>query len=63
FGVSPYAYLLAVRLERARELLLETSLPVSEVAYRTGFGSDAHFIAFFRKETGLSPLKFRKIRY
>ncbi|MBR5743052.1 MAG: helix-turn-helix transcriptional regulator [Clostridia bacterium] len=63
FGVSPYAYLLAVRLERAREMLLETSLPVSEVAYRTGFGSDSCFIAFFKKETGLSPLKFRKMRY
>ena len=60
-GFSPYEYLLGVRLEKAKELLLGSALPVSEVAYRTGFGSDANFIAFFKKETGLSPLKFRRL--
>ncbi len=62
-GLSPYEYLLGVRLEKAKEMLLETQAPVSEVAYRTGFGSDANFIAFFRKETGLSPLKFRRLGF
>jgi len=62
-GLSPYEYLLGVRLEKAKEMLLETQAPVSEVAYRTGFGSDANFIAFFRRETGLSPLKFRHMGF
>ena len=62
-GLSPYEYLLGVRLEKAKEMLLETTVPVSEVAYRTGFGSDANFIAFFRRETGISPLRFRHMGF
>ena len=60
---SPYEYLLNIRLEKAKELLLKTDLPVSEVAYRTGFNSDANFIYFFKKETSFSPLKFRNMKF
>ena len=62
-GFSPYDALLNLRLERAKELLSQTSLSVSEVAYRTGFHSDANFIYFFKKETKISPLKFRKLKF
>ena len=60
---SPYEYLLNLRLEKAKELLLKTDLPISEIAYQTGFNSDANFIYFFKKEMGISPLKFRKIQF
>ena len=60
---SPYDYLLNVRLEKAKELLLKTDLPISEIAYKTGFNSDANFIYFFKKETGISTLKFRNISF
>lgn len=62
-NLSPYDYLLSVRLEKAKELLHKTDYSVSEIAYRTGFNSDANFISFFKKQTGLSPLKFRSIRF
>lgn len=62
-GFSPYEYLLRLRLEKAKELLLQTELPVGEVAYRSGFHSDSNFIYFFKKETGISPLKFRKMKF
>ncbi len=62
-GFSPYEYLLRLRLERAKELLLQTQLPVSEIAYRSGFHSDSNFIYFFKKETGFSPLKFRGMKF
>lgn len=62
-GFSPYEYLLRLRLERAKELLLQTELPVSEVAYLSGFHSDSNFICFFKKETGISPLKFRGMKF
>ena len=62
-GISPYDYLLSVRLEKARELLQETDVPVSRVAADTGFNSDANFIYFFKKHTGLSPLKFRNMSF
>lgn len=58
-GTSPYDYLLSVRLARAKELLKNTNLPISDIAYQTGFASDSNFIYFFRKNEGISPLKFR----
>lgn len=60
---SPYEYILNIRLEKAKELLLKTVLPVSEIACQTGFQSTSNFIYFFHKETGLSPLKFRKMEF
>lgn len=60
-ALSPYDYLLSVRLDKAKELLINSNLPVSEIAYQCGFNSTPNFICFFKKETGLSPLKFRKI--
>jgi len=60
---SPYEYLLGVRLEKAKELLLKTELSVSEIAYKTGFNSDANFICYFKKEVGISPLQFRKMQF
>lgn len=62
-GASPYDYILGVRLTKAKELLKNTRLSVSEIAYRTGFGSDANFIYFFKKQEGISPLKFRNILF
>ncbi|MGN1328529.1 MAG: helix-turn-helix domain-containing protein [Eubacterium sp.] len=62
-GLSPYDYLLSVRLEKAKEMLHKTNLSVSQIAYQTGFNSDANFIYFFKKQTGISPLKFRNISF
>lgn len=62
-GSSPYEYLLSVRLEKAKELLHKTDLPISQIAYKTGFNSDANFIYFFKKQSGISPLKFRNISF
>lgn len=62
-GVSPYDYLLSVRLEKAKEMLHKTDFPISQIAYQTGFNSDANFIYFFKKQTGISPLKFRNISF
>lgn len=61
--ISPYEYLLSVRLEKAKELLHKTNLSISQIAFQTGFNSDANFIYFFKKQTGLSPLKFRNISF
>ena len=58
---SPYDYLLDVRLGKAKEMLIKTKLSISEIAYKTGFNSTSNFIYFFKKETGVSPLKFRNI--
>lgn len=44
----------------AKSLLLSTTLSVKEVAYRLHFSEPTHFIGFFRKHTGLTPLQFRE---
>jgi AraC family transcriptional regulator, transcriptional activator of pobA len=45
--------------EEAKILLKQTQLNVSEIAYSLGFDEVAHFSNFFKKQTSLSPLKFR----
>ena len=62
-GVSPYEYLLKVRLEQAKALLIQTELSVSDVAFQTGFNSASNFLYFFKKQTGLSALQFRKMKF
>lgn len=47
------------RLERAKQLLLETSYPISKIADQTGFGSTGYFIQFFQSRVGKTPLRFR----
>ena len=50
----------AHRIERARQLLYQTDLPVSEIAPLLRYGTAAHFSNSFRQHTGQSPTTFRK---
>jgi AraC-like DNA-binding protein len=61
-GCSPYEYLTTYRINRARELLVESPhLEVQQVARQTGFGDASHFIVMFKKATGVTPLEFRRL--
>lgn len=62
-GFSPYEYLLGARLKKAKELLLKGDFPISYIACMTGFNSVSNFNYFFKKQTGISPLKFRKMQF
>jgi len=55
FGVPPHRYLLTRRIERAAALLRETDLPITEIAFRTGWKSLGTFGRTFRDVTGESP--------
>lgn len=59
-GSTPHQSLLAARLRRAARLLLETRLPVTDVAFEAGFGDLSNFIRTFRRATGRSPRAFRE---
>ncbi|MBQ3110224.1 MAG: helix-turn-helix transcriptional regulator [Clostridia bacterium] len=59
-GFSPYEYVLNARLNTAKELLLKTDMSVTDVAYETGFNSEANFVYCFTKNEGISPGRFRK---
>lgn len=55
FGVPPHRYLLTRRIERAVALLRDTDLPITEIAFRTGWKSLGTFGRIFRDVTGESP--------
>jgi AraC-like DNA-binding protein len=59
FGVPPHRYLLTRRIERAKALLRDTDLPVTEIAFQTGWGSLGTFGRTFRDVTGESPGELR----
>jgi transcriptional regulator GlxA family with amidase domain len=59
FGLPPHRYLLTRRIERATALLRDTDLPVTEIAFGTGWKSLGTFGRTFRDVTGESPGDFR----
>jgi transcriptional regulator GlxA family with amidase domain len=59
FGVPPHRYLLTRRLERAKALLRDTDLPITEIAFETGWNSLGTFGRVFRDVTGESPGQLR----
>lgn len=61
-GRSPARYYLEIRLDRARHLLLQSTLPVVEVAIACGFISASHFSKCYRELYGRSPLQERTER-
>lgn len=58
-GRSPSAEIRRMHLERAKQLLAETDIPVPEVATASGFTSREYLSHAFKSETGLSPQKYR----
>lgn len=60
FGMGPFELLLQARMEKARELLLETDKPMKEIAALTGFEFLTNFIAAFRKYYGYTPGELRR---
>jgi LacI family transcriptional regulator len=59
-GRSPYAEIQRVRMERAKAMLLDTQLSISEVASRCGFYSSEHLATLFRRATDTSPTAYRR---
>lgn len=49
-----------IRIKKAEELLLKSSLNISEIAYSLNFSDPFHFSKMFKKKTGVSPMQYRK---
>jgi AraC family transcriptional regulator of adaptative response / DNA-3-methyladenine glycosylase II len=60
FGVSPVEFAQTQRLLLAKRLLTDTALPVTEVAYASGFGSLRRFNALFKQRYRLQPSMLRR---
>ena len=61
-GLTPHQYLRIRRIERAKELLVTTPMPVTEICDAVGFQSLGSFSSLFRKLTGETPAAFRARR-
>lgn len=59
-GMRPMQYVTLSRLTQARALLMQTELPVMEVAHRCGYRDVSSFVCRFREEFGITPLQFRR---
>lgn len=58
-GFAPSRYVIRLRMERARQLLRETSRPIIEIGLEVGYTSASHFAQVFRRETGVAPSEYR----
>ena len=59
-GVSPQQYLQMRRIEWSRNLLINSSLSIAEIADSTGFADRYHFSKAFKQITRFSPAAYRK---
>lgn len=59
FKVSPYQYLIQIRLQQAEELLKKTEMSVSEIAWKCGFENVSAFCRAFKSARSMQPLTYR----
>jgi AraC family transcriptional regulator len=58
-GIPPHAYVIARRVERARQLLQGGDLSLAEIAARAGFLDQSQLSRHFKRLVGVTPRKFR----
>jgi AraC family transcriptional regulator len=59
YGCAPGEYLRRLRIEHAQRLLVESRMPLAQVARSVGYYDQSHFTAVFRRETGTTPARYR----
>jgi two-component system response regulator YesN len=60
YNTTVMTYLIELRMEKAKSLLIHTEMPVSEMANSLGYTDENYFGKVFKKQNGISPLQFRK---
>ena len=58
-GTTAQRHIQDAVIERSKQLLIETRLPVSEIAYQLGFQYSQHFTRLFKAKTGMTPNAYR----
>jgi len=59
-GKTPFAYLLDMKMEKAKEMLRFQNHTISEICYLSGFNNLSHFTSVFKRKVGLAPSAYRK---
>lgn len=62
-GETPYQYILKKKIETAQQLIIDTEIPLSQIATDLGFASYSNFSNVFKRETGKIPTTLRKFTY
>ena len=62
FGITPYAYVLNKKIEYAKQLLINTNLPIKQIADDLKFADEYYFSNIFKEKTQITPGKFRKTK-
>jgi AraC family transcriptional regulator len=60
FGQPPHRYHMIRRMNRARDLLLQSKLPVTQIGVRIGFRETSSFTRAYRRYSGITPSEFRR---
>ncbi|MFA6293444.1 MAG: AraC family transcriptional regulator [Victivallales bacterium] len=60
-GVSPWTYALGLKIDRAKEMLMNSDVSVKEVSLTVGIGDPNYFSRLFAKHTGMPPVRYRKL--
>jgi AraC family transcriptional regulator len=61
-GMTLHSYVLARRMRRSREFLVNSDLPLAHIAQAVGFSSQSHFTTVFLERTGVTPGRYRSVR-
>jgi AraC family transcriptional regulator len=59
-GIAPYRYLMQQRVERAKQLLKQQAISISDIALDSGFANQTHLTKVFRQMTGMTPKAYQK---
>jgi AraC family transcriptional regulator len=59
-GIAPYQYLIQQRVERAKQLLKQQVISISDIALDCGFANQTHLTKVFRRMTGMTPKAYQK---
>ncbi|GAA1084064.1 helix-turn-helix transcriptional regulator [Tsukamurella spumae] len=59
FHTTPHQYVMNRRLEKARRLLANTTMPIADIGAATGFSSGSHFATTFKRHVGTTPSRYR----
>jgi AraC family transcriptional regulator len=60
-GQTPHQYVIRCRMERAKQLLTETTLPLHDIGARVGYADQSHFTALFRQYVTTTPKAHRDV--
>ncbi len=60
-GTSPKQYLSNIKISYSCDLLLNSEMTIGDIAERVGYSDSLQFSAFFKKQTGMSPRKYRNL--